>query len=155
MQTAQVGDCTNTAGYISNAEIELLVGSEDEGTSSWYDDESNSNMAIFGGNTWVAYMDDATRGTRTSYYTGLGFLGTVDWAVDLLEFGDDDSDPDDDDDEDLPDTGPLPPCDQTYATMEDLDAAADSIPDNCKALYTVATLQSVLSASVKSYTDMM
>jgi len=39
--------------------------------------------------------------------------------------------------------------------MEDLDAASAAIPDNCKHLYTLDTLSSVLAASLASYSDNM
>lgn len=154
---ATPGKCTAAAGYISNAEINEIIASKAPGTKAWYDKESNSNIVVYGADQWVAYMDDNTKKSRTNYYKSLGFLGTVDWALDLQEYRDDDEgDPfDDDDDDDLPPAKPLPECKANFNTMEDLDAAAGSIPDNCKTVYTVATLSNVLNTALASYRDMM
>jgi hypothetical protein len=155
--TATPGDCTGTAGYISNAEIELLADSGENNTKTWYDQGSDSNMMTYGDNQWVAYMDDTTRQSRTDFYKGLGFAGTVDWAVDLLEFLADEGDPDDtfDDDEFLPDGGDLDACGATFNSLDDLDAAAGSIPDNCRPVYTIQALSGTLNTAVANYKDMM
>jgi GH18 family chitinase len=76
--TADFGRCTATAGYISNAEINELIALGS--AKGWYDDGSNSDMAVWNG-TWVAYQSINTRTTRISYYKSLGFAGTIDWAV--------------------------------------------------------------------------
>ncbi|KAI9700939.1 MAG: hypothetical protein M1820_006584 [Bogoriella megaspora] len=154
--TAQQGRCTGTGGYISNAEILEIIDDPDSSApiNNWFDDDSDSSMMVWN-STWVAYMTDDTKSSRTSLYRDLNFGGTVDWAVDLQKFTDEDGDPDGDSDNDQgPFTDP-PPCDQNYATMEDLDAASGSIPDNCKAYYIVSTLNNVLQAALSSYTDMM
>lgn len=152
--TATPGMCTDTAGYIANAEIDMIVSLNDTGTKAWYDRDSNSNIMVYGGNQWVAYMDLDTKTSRTTYYKSLNFAGIVDWAIDLQAFqANDDGNPDDN--SDLPLSQPLKPCTSNFNTMEDLDAAANSIPDNCKALYTAATLSNVLNTAVKSYNDMM
>lgn len=53
---AKKGRCTDTAGYISNAEIEEIISSYDPdpevGTidvKSWHDDASNSDMLVYSG----------------------------------------------------------------------------------------------------------
>jgi hypothetical protein len=102
---------------------------------------------------WVAYMTDTTKASRTGYYKSLNFAGTVDWAIDLQDFYV--SDGDGDDEENLPPTDPLPSCDGHFNTIEDLDAAAGSLPQNCKAFYTLQTLHNVLDDSIKKYKDLM
>ena len=154
VSTATPGDCTAEAGYISNAEINLIIDINATGTQTWYDAESDSDILVYNGNQWVAFMNDDTKTSRINYYRNLNFGGIVDWAVDLQEFGNDSNHPDGDDD-DLPPAGPLPSCDASYDTLEHLDAAANSIPFNCKAIYLVATLSNVLNAAVNSYHDMM
>ena len=152
---ADVGECTQTAGILANAEIDRIISFADPGTSAWYDTDSNSNILVFN-STWVSYMDDTTKDSRTGYYKDLGFLGTVDWTVDLQQFqDDDDGNPDGDEEDQLPPSKPLTVCDASFNTMDDLDAAADTIPDDCKAIYTVATLSSSLDAAMKNYTDML
>ncbi|KAJ5953696.1 glycoside hydrolase [Penicillium verhagenii] len=63
----RAGECTNTAGYISNAEINQIL-------------LTNENSQ--------AYTDGNT--TRTTWYKGYNFGGTAEWAVDLEEFVDKD-----------------------------------------------------------------
>ncbi|KAK3940475.1 killer toxin alpha/beta [Diplogelasinospora grovesii] len=153
--TAEPGQCTVTAGYISNAEIDDLINLDDATTISAYDAASDSNILVYG-STWVAYMDDTTKASRVSAYQALNFAGTVDWAVDLQAFTDDDGSPDGSDDEDdLPDSANLSPCTDTYNTIDDLDAAADSIPDHCATIYTLQVLRALLSQTLSNYTDMI
>jgi GH18 family chitinase len=151
---ATPGNCTKTAGYISNAEIDEIINLNASGVRYVFDAASDSDT-LFYGNNWVAYMSDTTKGTRTTYYQGLNFAGTVDWAVDLSEFTDEDGDPDDLDDDGDPDTTPLAPCDASYADFDALDAAASSVPQHCVALYTLQALKGVLTETLSNYTDMI
>lgn len=150
---ATPGRCTNTAGYLANAEILEILSLNDTGVKSWYDKASDSNIVQYKDNQWVAYMDDDTKEARTQYYKDMGFLGTVDWAVDLQDFTDDGDPSGDDDDGPLPDYDP-PSCTATFATIEDLDGATN-IPDACKAQYIVSTLSNVLNTAIQNYTAMM
>ncbi|EEA25067.1 conserved hypothetical protein [Talaromyces marneffei ATCC 18224] len=87
--TATEGDCTGTAGYISQAELSQLKtpGLALRSTvTTWHDDESDSDMMTYGDNTWVSYMEDSTKTSRINLYAALGFLGTVEWALDLTNF---------------------------------------------------------------------
>ncbi|KAJ5735081.1 glycoside hydrolase family 18 protein [Penicillium malachiteum] len=87
--TATEGDCTATAGYISQAELEEYNSTDTLSKRSvelWHDDSSDSDMMLYGDDTWVAYMSNATKSSRISLYAGYNFLGTVDWAVDLATF---------------------------------------------------------------------
>jgi hypothetical protein len=45
---AAKGSCTDTAGYISNAEIEDII-SIGEKVDSWHDFDSNSDMLVYAG----------------------------------------------------------------------------------------------------------
>jgi hypothetical protein len=83
---ATKGRCTDTAGYISNAEIKEIAGGS--GAKTWYDSKSDSNMMTFNGDTWVAYMNEAVRSSRTERYKNYGMGGTTNWAVDLDKFYD-------------------------------------------------------------------
>lgn len=86
---AQKGYCTNTAGYIANAEIREILwqakGSENRGymTVAYHDRASNSDILVYNNMEWVAYMTDNTKGTRTDYYKGLNFGGVSDWVGEL------------------------------------------------------------------------
>jgi GH18 family chitinase len=91
---AQPGACTNTAGYIAQAELEQFLGTP--GTRAWYDAASDSDMMQYGpgGDTWAAYMSENTKASRTARYRAQNFGGTAEWAIDLAGFveGDDDDD---------------------------------------------------------------
>lgn len=153
--TAEAGRCTNTPGYISNAEInELLSYGVARG---WYDDASNSDMAVWN-STWVAYQSINTRTTRTSFYKSLNFGGTIDWAVDLLDFtGDDGDETDPDTDTTGDDEYPLPDlsCSANYTTLDDIQADADKIPQMCAAIYTVQALQTIYTDAMTRFADLM
>ncbi|KAJ5121673.1 uncharacterized protein N7515_009634 [Penicillium bovifimosum] len=82
---ATPGRCTNTAGYIANAELNEIIDTNDSAEKS-FDKGSDSNILVYNKTQWVAYMDDTTKDSRTSYYKGLNLGGTVDWAVDLQSF---------------------------------------------------------------------
>ncbi|TFA97437.1 hypothetical protein CCMA1212_010831 [Trichoderma ghanense] len=87
--TATPGDCTATAGYISQAELEALGGSSlarRAGVTSWHDDSSDSDMMTYGNGTWVAYMSQQTKASRINKYAALNFAGSVEWAIDLVQF---------------------------------------------------------------------
>ncbi|KAF4463877.1 Killer toxin subunits alpha beta [Fusarium albosuccineum] len=90
---AEPGVCTNSAGYLANAEIRQIIydaKNKKAGVTakSWYDSATDSDILTFGtkgkGMTdWVAYMSEATKAKRTTWAKGLNFGGVVEWAVDL------------------------------------------------------------------------
>lgn len=154
--TATPGSCTNTAGYISEAEINqiLIINDTTSKPQRWWDPKSATNILVYNDNQWVSYLEPEKKEQRTQDYVKSHFGGIVDWAVDLKEFGSDDGNPNYDEENDEPLTDP-PVCDATYATLEDLDAVANSIDEDCKGIYLTQTLSNVLGAALKNYTDMM
>lgn len=44
---AAKGECTDTAGYISNAEIINIISAEETKIDSWYDKDSDSDMLVY------------------------------------------------------------------------------------------------------------
>lgn len=89
--TATPGECTATAGYISQAELEALSGSSPASLSprsvtTWHDDSSDSDIMTYGNGTWVAYMSQHTKASRINRYAGLNFAGSVEWVIDLVQF---------------------------------------------------------------------
>lgn len=83
---ATPGRCTQTGGYISNAEINELIATG-EISKRWTDD-TESNYVVYGKADWVAYMDDDTKQSRIAKYKSLNFKGSSDWAIDLQkDFG--------------------------------------------------------------------
>lgn len=85
------GPCTDTAGYISNYELELVMAENPTAVQHW-DNGSYSNILVFNDTQWAAYMNDTNKAVRTTLYENLNFLGIADWAVDLQsEDGNEDS----------------------------------------------------------------
>ncbi|TQV98247.1 glycosyl hydrolases family 18 [Cordyceps javanica] len=85
---AAKGECTDTAGYISNAEISKIVGNSSRVNEHYVDSGSNSNVLVYDNTQWVAYMTPALRKTRTNIYKNLKMGGTTNWATDLEDFND-------------------------------------------------------------------
>ncbi|KAF7557169.1 hypothetical protein G7Z17_g955 [Cylindrodendrum hubeiense] len=93
---AEPGKCTNSAGYLSNAEIGKIKSNATAGVAgtsatTWYDTLSDSDIMTFGtkglGQTdWVAYLGATTKTKRIAWIKSLNFGGTIDWAVDLQKF---------------------------------------------------------------------
>ncbi|KJZ69269.1 hypothetical protein HIM_11343 [Hirsutella minnesotensis 3608] len=79
---AKPGKCTGTSGYLSNFEIQDIIKNDPTAKTSW-DDDSKSNILVYGSTQWVAYMDDDNKKAREEKYKGMNFLGTSDWAIDL------------------------------------------------------------------------
>ncbi|KAH8645403.1 hypothetical protein BX600DRAFT_391288 [Xylariales sp. PMI_506] len=82
---ATPGRCTQTAGYISNAELTEILANSSYDAITYTDGTSFSDIMLYDGN-WVAYMNTSTKETRVLYYNSLNFAGTSDWAVDLQAF---------------------------------------------------------------------
>ncbi|PGH14086.1 hypothetical protein AJ80_06090 [Polytolypa hystricis UAMH7299] len=85
------GQCTDTAGYIAEAEIKEIVGEgkknrKRQNVLAIYDVDSDSNILVYDGDQWVSWMDDEIKSRRIDTYKGLDFGGSTDWAVDLAEF---------------------------------------------------------------------
>ncbi|KAJ5745883.1 glycoside hydrolase [Penicillium odoratum] len=88
---ATPGRCTQTAGYISNAEIDEII-STNPSVEILFDDDSDSDIIVYNDTQWVGYMTTTTKSTRTTYYQGLNMGGTTEWAIDLEEFIEDPDD---------------------------------------------------------------
>ncbi|XWX02432.1 hypothetical protein V2A60_010469 [Cordyceps javanica] len=108
---ATPGQCTKTAGYISNAKIREILANNP--TARKLSNGDGADILTYNGDQWVSYMGDDTKARRINIYRNMNFLGTSDWAVSLDNVGlvDDpdssgnDSDDDDDDSGDTSDLG--------------------------------------------------
>lgn len=103
------GACTNTSGYISDAELYDIIdgtngqhlrrrdGKMDRSrrdrrdvssrVSQYYVDQvSDSIIVVYDDNQWAAFMDDEIRSSRSARYAGLNLGGTTNWASDLETF---------------------------------------------------------------------
>ncbi|CAD6446912.1 f6d5cff8-cbfa-480f-9e27-745d368ed426 [Sclerotinia trifoliorum] len=98
---AYAGACTQTPGYIANAEIDSIISrnatvlSTDgssvgvTGTPFVHLDDSYSNIVVYNDDQWISYMNDANKIVRTALYRHYNFGGTADWAVDLQSYDED------------------------------------------------------------------
>ena len=155
---AAKGSCTNTAGYLANAEIREIISLAQDPESgytamTYHNHASNSDVLVYDGSEWVAYMTDTTKETRTNWYKSLNFGGVSDWAVDLdRDWGGAGMGEDLDEFE----TGGLF-CDPdaSFDSLEALATAADanSVPDGCHVLYALFTLEKMLENTVAKYND--
>jgi GH18 family chitinase len=80
---AAKGRCTDTSGYISNAEIDEII---ELGNVNKRWTAEGSNIMVYNDTEWVAWMDDGMKTYREEFYDSYNFAGTTDWAVDLQEF---------------------------------------------------------------------
>lgn len=80
---AFAGRCTNTPGYISNAEIGEIIASGNY-NRKWV--AAGSDILVYNNTEWVAYMNDSIKSDREELYASYNMAGTTDWAVDLLKF---------------------------------------------------------------------
>ncbi|KAJ5927853.1 hypothetical protein N7466_006809 [Penicillium verhagenii] len=79
------GPCTDTAGYISNAEINQILA-ENSNSEQLFSSGDDSDIVVYNDTQWVAYMTNTTKSTRTAYYETFNFAGTSEWAIDLEEY---------------------------------------------------------------------
>ena len=165
---AEPGECTATAGYISNAEIINLVNANvSSGAKTWYDFETDSNYAVWDSTQWVAYMTEDVKDSRKKRWKDFNSAGTVDWAVDLSEYTGDDGktdgtcskDPDSIDDCPDEETPNLPwqACDSPpTGHFDDLsDDTINSWPTACGPQYTLQLLAGLLKDAMDNYTSLM
>ncbi|KAK4118928.1 carbohydrate-binding module family 24 protein [Parathielavia appendiculata] len=86
---ANPGRCTDTRGYISNAEInEIIRSGEGE---AFHDHTCNVDVLLWKGD-YISYLTPTTKETRRAAWRRRNFAGTIDWALDLQAFGPDDFD---------------------------------------------------------------
>ncbi|XDG05350.1 hypothetical protein ABKA04_004965 [Annulohypoxylon sp. FPYF3050] len=152
---AAKGRCTNTGGYISNAEIEEII-QNGKVNKQWK--KEGSNFLVYNDTEWVAYMDDDMKKTRSSFYDSYNFAGTTDWAVDLQYFADGSGgDLYDDDYEYVIDEDYFSSCQGSYTTLDQLNDRKDSMPAHCIEQYLldvqVATLETALNKYKKLIDD--
>ncbi|KAL0935697.1 chitinase [Colletotrichum truncatum] len=150
---AMKGPCTDTAGYISSAEIrEILWNGDLLGAKQWHDDDSDSDIVVYKETEWVAWMNDDTKASRIDKYKGLNFGGVSDWAVDLdKDYGDSDIGGGGDDDTNLS-GGKNCPLSKRYNDLEELANDGD-VSDDCKPVLAMNVLENMLDSSLASYED--
>ena len=142
---ASPGRCTQTAGYLANAEINEILQTDKSATTS-YDGDSESDIMIYNKTQWVSYQSDNTRIARTATYLGWNFLGTVDWAIDLAAFSEAEEQ----------EFEPFPPCPNpaNYNSVDEI-IADSNIPQNCMNMYLMNALSATISTALDNYTNIM
>ncbi|KAJ5726918.1 Glycoside hydrolase superfamily [Penicillium malachiteum] len=85
---ATPGVCTQTAGYIANAEILEILANSSRVNENYIDIDSNTNILVYDDTQWVGWMSDGIKTSRKSVYQGLSMGGWTDWATDLQEYND-------------------------------------------------------------------
>lgn len=81
---ATPGQCTDTAGYISNWEIEQILEEPTSDAQQYYSDEAG-DIVVYNSTQWVSYMTTQTYNERVEWVQGMNFGGTSDWAMDLQD----------------------------------------------------------------------
>ncbi|KAF9252734.1 CAZyme family GH18 [Penicillium roqueforti] len=163
VSTAEAGQCTNTSGYISNAELNDImsnVNASQEGYKGrvWYDTESASDMMVYGTTgkitTWVAYMADDTKNERIDWVKGLNFGGVTDWAVDLQQWNlGVDTGSEEAKDLQLADLPKGCPSDNWPDSLDKLQASIDSIDVECRSQAVVWVLLKTIPTVLQNYKD--
>ncbi|KAM7221628.1 hypothetical protein V8F06_003019 [Rhypophila decipiens] len=150
---AAPGYCTNTSGYISDAEIRQIKKIYDSSGGEYYeyyDEKSDSDVLVYDHTEWVAYMDYETKERRIQWYKDLNFGGVSDWAVDLQGEGKANSGGN-------IDIEPMDlsyPCDlQDYTNLDDVLRDADKSSSECVAMNAIGALQNMLATSLDGYDD--
>ncbi|KAG2027031.1 hypothetical protein GB937_000767 [Aspergillus fischeri] len=153
ISNAAKGRCTETGGYISNAEIDEIINSG-KVTKQWTD--VGSNFLVYNDTEWVAYMDDKMKATRAEFYDSYNFAGTTDWAVDLQEFRDGSGGDDYPDDyEPYIDTSMYPECVSKYTSFKEIEDRKDSIPTHCMEQYIFNVEVAIMEAALQKYKDLV
>lgn len=152
------GECTETAGYLSEFEIREIIGmyayggEEDEDSpipegsfKTWYDEDSQSDILVYDNTEWVAWMDDDTKTARINKYKELNFAGVIDWAVDLAGGRDY---------QNLPDEEELAEIvcpDRSFSDLQDLEQNGGDLPAPCAAEQAMEILTKMLDDAVSKF----
>ncbi|KAH9204631.1 putative glycosyl hydrolase, family 18 [Leptodontidium sp. 2 PMI_412] len=153
VSNAAKGECTQTGGYISNAEIQEIIGA---GGVQQYVVEDSDILVYGGGTEWVSYMKDTTKAGRETLYAKYNFAGTTDWAVDLQAYTADEEYAEEDDplygtyEEHVSDSE-VSQCSSKYRSLDQLEKDADKIPSDCMATYIVGAEAAILGDALDSY----
>lgn len=154
---AAPGICTNTSGYISHAEIVRIID-RDSSAKVWHDGASNSDMVVYDDTEWVAYMTPLTKGTRRDFWRGKNFAGTIDWAVDLMDYhSQDESFGLDEDLSGEFEGGTTRPgeCKDTYTSLDDIEKDKDKLSLHCRDQYVLVVLSAMLKDSLAQHDELI
>ncbi|KAL8393756.1 hypothetical protein RB595_003486 [Gaeumannomyces hyphopodioides] len=150
---AKKGRCTETAGYISNAELDEII-KKGGNVQTWT--SQLTNYIVYDELEWGAYMDDNNKMLRAALYGLFSMAGTTDWAVDLQSFRYHNDDAGGGGDYQYnDDEPPLEACDAVYTDLDRVEADADRIPSHCLEGYIVTALAETLKVALDEYERIM
>ncbi|KAI8966243.1 class 5 chitinase 1 [Daldinia sp. FL1419] len=76
------GKCTDTAGYISNWEIQQILETPGNDAQQYFSNVAG-DIVVYNGTQYISYMTTATYNSRLQWAQSLNFGGVSDWALDL------------------------------------------------------------------------
>ncbi|KAI1775411.1 hypothetical protein F4818DRAFT_416512 [Hypoxylon cercidicola] len=79
---ATKGKCTDTAGYISNWEIQQILETPGNDADQYFSTVAG-DIIVYNGTQYISYMTTATYNSRLQWAQSLNFGGVSDWAMDL------------------------------------------------------------------------
>ncbi|KAK1249289.1 hypothetical protein MKX07_002805 [Trichoderma sp. CBMAI-0711] len=149
---AAPGGCTNSSGYISNAEIlDIMEDKKSYPVQAWYDEKTDSDYLIYNHTMGRVHEQIGVKEARIKKYQALNFGGISNWAIDLEEWWVDMYDLDGTEKEDTDGLDELfDTCEGTYETLEDIPQDLDS---RCASFYILTVLSSQLSLAVEAYKE--
>jgi chitinase len=141
---ATPGLCTQTAGYISDAEIYQIIAN-DPSAQQFIDGPTDTSILVYNDIQWVAYMSKDSKQSRTKKYQALNMGGTSDWAIDL---------------EDFTTSNPVitfQPCTATFPDLPTLlnGIKALQVPSYCINIYLLNYLTTFLGNSLSTYATIL
>ncbi|KAJ2007373.1 hypothetical protein GGI04_001535, partial [Coemansia thaxteri] len=134
------GICTNTAGMLSNGEINYIQDT-DNTTVTLYDVASDSYIMMWDSDQWVAYLGGNSKVMRTEIFQAWNFLGTVEWATNL------DAIPNGIDSVDYNCT--------LYSASSPDEMATANIPSSCFGYVLFNLMGDMINEAASNYTSMM
>ncbi|GAW18664.1 hypothetical protein ANO14919_081450 [Xylariales sp. No.14919] len=79
---ATKGKCIDTAGYISNWEIQQILETPGNDAQQYFSTVVG-DIIVYNGTQYISYMTTATYNSRFQWAQSLNFGGVCDWAMDL------------------------------------------------------------------------
>ncbi|KAJ8120461.1 hypothetical protein ONZ43_g2835 [Nemania bipapillata] len=79
---ATPGSCTDTAGYISNWEIQQILDNPGNNAQRYFSTTAG-DILVYNGTQYISYLTTATYNSWLAWIQSLHFGGTSDWAMDL------------------------------------------------------------------------
>jgi chitinase len=76
---AEVGTCTQNAGFLSNTEIYTIIGTPSR-NPQLYSDNVYGDILVYDSNQWVSFLSPSSYEARKGAYEYGNFGGVADWV---------------------------------------------------------------------------